>query len=55
MMIMKYEVKKFNSKNNLSFWQRIMKNLLIHQEVYKVLSEKEKKPIITWMMISEKR
>lgn len=44
MMIMKYEVKKFNGKNNFSFWQRIMKIFLIHQEVYNVLLEKAKKP-----------
>jgi len=39
-----YEVEKFKSKNNLSLWQRRIKDLLIHQGHYKALLEKVKKP-----------
>jgi hypothetical protein len=40
----KFEVEKFNGKNNFSLWQRRMKDLLIQQRVYKALLGKAKKP-----------
>jgi len=40
----KYEVEKFNGKNNFFLWQRRMKDLLIQQGVYKALLRKAKKP-----------
>jgi hypothetical protein len=42
MVSTKYEVEKFNGKNNFSLWQRGMKDLLIQQEVYKALFGKAK-------------
>jgi hypothetical protein len=39
----KFEVDKFNGKNNFSLWQRRMKNLLIQQGVHKALLGMEKK------------
>jgi hypothetical protein len=43
MISTKYEVYKFNGKNNTSLWQRRMNDLFI-QGVYKALSGKAKKP-----------
>ena len=40
----KFEVEKFNGKNNFSLWQRRMKDLLIQQGVHKTLLGKAKKP-----------
>ena len=40
----KFEVKKFNEKNNFSLGQKRMKNLLIQQEIHKVLLGKANKP-----------
>jgi hypothetical protein len=40
----KFEVEKFNGKNNFSLWQRRLKDLLIQQGVHKGLLEKVKKP-----------
>jgi hypothetical protein len=39
----KFEVEKFNGKNNFSLWQRRMKGLLIQQGVQKALLGKAKK------------
>jgi hypothetical protein len=39
----KFEVDKFNGKNNFSLWQRRMKNLLIQQGVHKALLGMAKK------------
>jgi hypothetical protein len=39
----KFEVDKFNGKNNFSLWQRRMKNLLIQQGVHKALLRMAKK------------
>ena len=39
----KFEVDKFNRKNNFSLWQRRMKDLLIHQGVHNALLGKTKK------------
>jgi hypothetical protein len=40
----KYEVKKFNGKNNFYLWRRSMKDLLIQQGVYKVTLEEANIP-----------
>jgi hypothetical protein len=40
----KFEIEKFNGKNNFSIWQRRMKDLLIQQGTHKVLLGKIKKP-----------
>lgn len=39
----KYEIKKFNGKNDFSYWRMQMKNLLISQKLHKALAGKEKK------------
>jgi hypothetical protein len=39
----KFEVEKFNGKNNFSLWQRRMKDLLIQQGVHNALLGKAKK------------
>jgi hypothetical protein len=39
----KYEVEKFNGKNNFSLWQRMMRDLLIQEGVCKVLLGKANK------------
>jgi hypothetical protein len=44
MVSTKFEVEKFNGKNNFSLWQRRLKDLLIQQGVHKGLLEKAKKP-----------
>jgi hypothetical protein len=44
MASIKFEVEKFNGKNNFSLWQRRMKDLLIQQGVHKALLGKAKKP-----------
>ena len=40
----KYEIEKFNGKNDFSYWRMQMKNLLISQKLHKALAGKEKKP-----------
>lgn len=40
----KYEIEKFNGKNDFSYWKMQMKNLLISQKLHKALLGKEKKP-----------
>ena len=40
----KFEVEKYNGKNNFSLWQRRMKDLLIQERVHKALLGKTKKP-----------
>ncbi|KAI5397840.1 hypothetical protein KIW84_063598 [Lathyrus oleraceus] len=37
----KYEIEKFNGKNDFSYWRMQMKNLLISQKLYKTLAEQE--------------
>lgn len=39
----KYEIEKFNGKNDFSYWRMQMKNLLISQKLHKVLSGKARK------------
>jgi hypothetical protein len=43
MVSTKFEVEKFNGKNNFSLWQRRIKDLLIQQGVHKALLGKTKK------------
>ena len=40
----KYEIEKFNGKNDFSYWRMQMKNLLISQKLHKALAGKEQKP-----------
>ena len=39
----KYEIEKFNGKNDFSYWRMQMKNTLISQKLHKALAGKEKK------------
>lgn len=39
----KYELEKFNGKNDFSYWRMQMKNLLISQKLHKALAGKIKK------------
>lgn len=41
----KYEIEKFNGKNDFSYWRMQMKNLLISQKLHKALVGKEQKPV----------
>ena len=41
----KYEIEKFNGKNDFSYWRMQMKNLLISQKLHKALAGKEQKPV----------
>ena len=41
----KYEIEKFNGKNDFSYWRMQMKNLLISQKLHKALAGKEKKHV----------
>ncbi|KAI5398622.1 hypothetical protein KIW84_064115 [Lathyrus oleraceus] len=41
----KYEIEKFNGKNDFSYWRMQMKNLLISQKLHKALLGKDKKPV----------
>ncbi|KAI5400084.1 hypothetical protein KIW84_065140 [Lathyrus oleraceus] len=41
----KYEIEKFNEKNDFSYWRMQMKNLLISQKLHKALAGKEQKPV----------
>jgi LTR polyprotein gag-polypeptide-like protein/Pol polyprotein/gag-pre-integrase-like protein/zinc knuckle protein len=40
----KYEIEKFNGKNDFSYWRMQMKNLLISQKLHRALLGKEKMP-----------
>ena len=40
----KFEVEKFNSKGNFSFWQKRVKALLVRQGLHKILQGKSAKP-----------
>ena len=40
----KYEIEKFNGKNDFSYWRMQMKNLFILQKLHKALAGKERKP-----------
>lgn len=39
----KYEIEKFNGKNDFSYWRMQMKNLLVSQKLHRALAGKEKK------------
>ena len=40
----KYEIEKFNGKNEFFYWRMQMKNLLFSQKLHKALAGKEEKP-----------
>ena len=40
----KYEIEKFNGKNDFSYWKLQMRSLLVAQKLHKVLDGKDKKP-----------
>jgi hypothetical protein len=42
----KFEIEKFNGKNNFEIWKVKMHNLLMQQGMVKVLLGKAKKPVI---------
>jgi hypothetical protein len=50
MQISKFEVEKFNSKNNFELWKLKMRDLLVQQGLKKTLAGKSKKPttMIEW-------
>jgi len=43
--VRKYEIEKFNGKNDFSYWRMQMKNLLISQKLQKALVGKEQKHV----------
>ena len=40
----KYEIEKFNGKNDFSYWKLNMRSLLVAQKLHKALDGKDKKP-----------
>jgi hypothetical protein len=50
MMNARFEVEKFNGKNNFELWKLKVWDLLVQQGLHKALDGKRKKPVGMWMM-----